>query len=646
MQMVPHQDVVSRDYMRIVEKAWERFIAKYPIDDLAVRAVVRDSWKRCEAAGVDPARKAAPSVVEAARLPEFYRRHSTLRDALDDSITAAMPFLNEARSVVILSEATGALVRVEGNKALAEMLQSSWIVPGAGWQEELVGTNAVGTALTLGRPVHIHGHEHFCHAGKAWSCTAMPFRDPVDRQVLGVVDFTGPAEASAAAAKAFVATLVERLEAFLVHQELEDRTRLMERFFTARIGSGPMIVVDRRGYVVKATDDIQIGGLPVRVGSPIPGLTPQPIELSRPRPFPEWIANDWVEHLDHRKKRLGGLIRLPEHFRAGNPRPIAVPPPPLPSSLQAVADASPSLLPLLSRARTLASAGLSLLILGETGTGKEVLAHAIHQAITTTPRPYVAINCAALPSELIGSELFGHAEGAFTGARRGGAKGKFEEADGGTIFLDEIGEMPIALQPYLLRVLEEGVVVRLGESRRRPVNVRLIAATNRPLLEAVHAGFFRADLFYRLAGASLMLPPLRERKEDLPALVHVLLRNMKPDRPLPTISLQLMAALHGHDWPGNIRELKNVLHQMVALSPPDNTLKMEHLQQALHLPLNGELTGPKKTCPTVKKLERDLILSAVRDAAGDVQHAAANLGLSRATVYRRLKKYGQSHPTD
>jgi transcriptional regulator with PAS, ATPase and Fis domain len=282
-----------------------------------------------------------------------------------------------------------------------------------------------------------------------------------------------------------------------------------------------------------------------------------------------------------------------------------------------------------------------ILLDGETGTGKDILARAIHAESPAAKGPFIAVNCAALPREILASELFGYAEGAFTGARRGGAKGKFEQAHGGTLFLDEIGDMPLDVQPYLLRVLEEKVIWRLGESTSRPVNVRVIAATNRPLAQAVAGGQFRADLYYRLDVANLTLPALRHRTVDIPDLVRTLLREIAGDTGTePQMDAEVMQALLRHRWPGNVRELRNVLERMVLVAA-DGVLRWQHLPAALRSDGTGsDTTVSAAAVTTLRSAEQQMVLATLQREGGNVSRAARTLGVSRATLYRRLSLYG------
>ncbi|TCZ60896.1 sigma-54-dependent Fis family transcriptional regulator [Roseicella aquatilis] len=618
MEPIELRELGSTDYARRVERAWERLLGAQPAGREGVRSLVLQSWRRCRALGVDPARRAAPLPAPRRDLAALQARDGRLAAALRDALPPVMPYLAETGSALILADATGALTAVLGGEPVAERLAENAAVPGAGWHEHQAGTNAIGTALALGRGVVIHGPEHFCLAGKAWSCAAQPLRDPAEGVILGVVDITGPAGAAALRAAPLVALLARQVEAELARREAEDRARLLDAFCAQRPDGDGLLLFDRRGWVLRLSGGAAtaMGGL--APGRPVPGLDPARIARWELGGLDPALGNRAVP-VREGGAVLGGILRLPA------PRPAAPPPgaPPLAAPLHALAEASPSLLPLLRRAQALAERRLPILLQGETGTGKDALAAALHAATAGPGAPFVALNCAALPRELAGAELFGHAEGAFTGAPRGGRAGRFEEAQRGTILLDEIGDMPIELQPYLLRLLDERAVVRLGESRRRPLELRVIAATNRPLAEAVAAGRFRADLFHRLGGAVLELPPLRRRREDIPSLVRHLLAGLEGPAPEPEPAL--LALLAAQDWPGNIRELRHTLERLAAGLAPEEAL---HAAAAAPVP-------PR----TLREVEREMILAALAAEGGSAGRAARALGLSRATLYRRLESY-------
>ncbi len=617
----------SLDYARGVANAWERFIASYPVDDGRVRGFVLESWRRSQAEGVNPGRRSAdvPNVGVTRDA-----RHRRMVAAVEACLPPIVPYLAETRSVLIASDASGILLAVEGDRRLADLLALNKAVPGAVWHEHDVGTNAIGTALAIRKAVQIHGEEHFCEAGKRWSCTAAPIHDPGDESILGVIDVTGPASAALLQAEAFVAAMASRIQAFLAESELLDRIRLMELYCAQHALTAETVLFDRHGRIVSAPPGTRIEGVTLEPRTGLPGLNAQSIAEWRLVGLPDYIKVDSLMPLRREDDCLGGVLHLPQ-------RPAPKPPrAPLAAAFQRLADTSPSLTPLLAMAQRYAARRIPLLLQGETGTGKDRLAAAIHQAGPVADGPYVPVNCAAFPRELIGSELFGHGEGAFTGARRGGAKGKFEQAHGGTIFLDEIGDMPLDLQPYLLRVLEDRVVTRLGEPNRRPVEVRVIAASNRPLERDVASGRFRADLFYRLNGAVLVLPPLRQRLDDLPMLTDCLLREIVPAGTVPpTPDAAVFAALRAYHWPGNVRELRNVLERMIADSA-DGTLDLAASGLGASGPWNGS-TDP--SAGPIRHTEKMMILKAIAASGGSIPRAARALGISRATIYRRLNAY-------
>ena len=278
------------------------------------------------------------------------------------------------------------------------------------------------------------------------------------------------------------------------------------------------------------------------------------------------------------------------------------------------------------------------MIQGETGTGKELVARSLHYGGPRKAYPFVALNCAAIPETLIESELFGHERGAYTGAtsRR---LGQFERAHGGTIFLDEIGDMPAALQAKLLRVLQDKTIQRVGGTVNVPVDVRVIAATNRDLESAIETGTFRADLFYRLAAFPVRLPPLRERREDIPMMAELFLEQCaeSANKSIRGIDPAALRVLLAHDWPGNVRELKNAIERAVLLETTDR-LQVSSLPSQLAAP-NEAARPPERTVSSLAESERRAIDDALEASDYDLGKAAQVLGISRATLYRKLKKH-------
>ena len=288
---------------------------------------------------------------------------------------------------------------------------------------------------------------------------------------------------------------------------------------------------------------------------------------------------------------------------------------------------------------------MPLLLLGETGVGKDVFARAIHETSAAREAPFVALNCGGFSRELLTSELFGYADGSFTGARRGGMIGKIEAASGGTLFLDEIGEMPIDLQPHFLRVLEDGAIFRIGENKPRNVSFRLVVATNRDLRKEVAEGRFRMDLFYRIAVATINIPPLRERAEDIQLIADFLLDKLSQQHAVfrPVLDPEALECLSRHAWPGNIRELRNVLERALLMSS-DTVITKESLphevrfaetagvQRLTSVPQEGELKR-------LEQVEKDTIISMIERQSGNMTAVARELGIAKSTLYVKLKKF-------
>ncbi len=319
-----------------------------------------------------------------------------------------------------------------------------------------------------------------------------------------------------------------------------------------------------------------------------------------------------------------------------------------PAAWQGLVGTDPAMKVLIDLIERVAPSSAAVTILGESGTGKELVARAIHARSPRAERPFVPVNCAAISKELIESELFGHEKGAFTGAI-GAHKGAFEEADGGTLFLDEIGELPPDLQAKLLRALESGEIKRVGASRPGHVDVRVVAATNRDLLAASRSGQFRDDLYYRLCVVPLTLPPLRNRRGDVPALAEHLLAQFSPRGQTVRFTPAAIARLENHPWPGNVRELRNVVHRALLLRrgpaideadlafDPDPSPRLRNGSSVV-----GQYIPGRKLEELLELAEREIVESALRQFNNNRERVARELGVARSTLFKRLKDWGMT----
>lgn len=292
-------------------------------------------------------------------------------------------------------------------------------------------------------------------------------------------------------------------------------------------------------------------------------------------------------------------------------------------------------------ARQIAASDIPVLIMGESGTGKELIAKAIHASSKRRKQRLVALNCAGLSESILEDELFGHVKGAYTGAQTE-REGRFEHADGGTLFMDEIGDMPQSMQAKLLRVLENGEVVRLGSNDPVQVDVRLISATNRDLDEMVADKRFREDLFFRIKGVAIRIPPLRERREDIPLLVYYFLKQAaeRYNKPIENVMPETQQMLMGYAWPGNVRQLKNVIENMVVLSTGPQ-LTPQSLPSEIRPAANIELTGQLDNVVgmSLEDIEKAAIRNALKSTSGNREQAAKMLGIGERTLYRKIKEY-------
>ena len=628
-----------------ISAAWQAVLrGAAPPRDL-LRHPVDDSWRRCLHGRVDPGLQHAPEPLTDAQLFAARQRHRRLLDSSAPALAMAEELMAQSGAMLILADGEGMILEARGDAATLGRAEHIHLMPGSPWGEQVCGTNAIGTALLLGHPVQIHAAEHFCEGIQRWTCSATVIHDPRDGQILGVIDVSGESRTFSRHTLALAETTAQRIESALAKQEMASRFRLLEasiEHLAADRGEGVMLF-DPHGFLLRSN-----ARLPAALAAQGIVLEPgQSCRLAglalgadgRPAgPLPPGLSAAWLQPIWAGGEVLGTLVRIPLPARTG--RPLVLPSPGAEDEVgfaRLVGD-SPALAAALHKARQLATARVPILLQGETGVGKEAFAQGIHYSGVGRDGPFVAINCGSLSRDLLASELFGYAEGAFTGARRGGMKGKIEAAQGGTLFLDEIGEMPLELQSHLLRVLEEGELFRLGESEPRKVDFRLVAATHRDLRQEVAKQRFREDLFYRVAVTQIRIPPLRERKEDIALLArHILQRQAgRHGRPLPELAPEVVAALAGHDWPGNVRELRNVLEGMLLLGGP--RLTGEDLPDELR-PLGGADAAVEGL---LDENERQVICQAIDRSRGNLTQAAKALGIAKSTLYLRLRKYGLS----
>nr|WP_246544841.1 sigma-54-dependent Fis family transcriptional regulator [Ancylobacter dichloromethanicus] len=590
--------------------------------------------------------------------PEIFRQRSQNADILvaaRPALERAGHFLAEASSMMILADASGFIIETAGDPRVVDKGRRNHLETGGRWDEGVIGTNAIGTALADGRPTQIRGAEHFCEDVQRWTCAATPVRHPLDGALLGVVDISGPVTAFNSQSLAFAVTIGQEIETTLGRAAKIEHEALLRSFVSKRSIwlSEEMLVVDRRGFVVHAAESAR---------RRLDFATPDDFSREMKRmidaaaPAERWeqncrarFPNASLEVVRHEGQAIGCIIVMHQARRARAAPITAKSNGEATITFEQIVGECAPMREARERARKLAANALPVLIEGETGVGKELFARAIKQAGPAASGPFVPLNCGGMPRDLIASELFGYAKGAFTGADERGRPGKIEAADGGVLCLDEIGEMPLDLQSYLLRVLEDGVVYRIGEHEGRRVDIRILSMTNRDLMAEVEAGRFRRDLYYRIAATRLRIPPLRERGEDIVALAwgFATAAAARLGKAVPDFAPDMLERLRAHHWSGNVRELRNVVDAMVALAESDR-LGWEDLPPEL-----SEAPAPREIFAAAAKLspaplaskadlraaERTTILSQVEACTGNLTEAARRLGIARSTLYLKLAEY-------
>jgi sigma-54 dependent transcriptional regulator, acetoin dehydrogenase operon transcriptional activator AcoR len=642
---------------REVLAAWERFVERGALSS-DLRSSVAASWQRSRNHQVTVDRARAPLVADA----ELFRHRSknaSLRHAARCALENSKTFLSDANSIMILTDPTGLIIDTQGDDRVIEAGRTVHLEHGGRWSEADIGTNAIGAAIAEAKPVQIRGAEHFCSKVQRWTCAAVPVHDPSDGELLGVVDISGPASTFNAQSLALAVAVGHHVESVLAQSIRQEHEELLCHFLAkkARWSNDECIVLDRRGTILHASDR----ALNALRNDPQGIHIDAPTRFLKTLPFDEWpeklrqlLPNASFNFVSNERSAIGAIMVLHERRRqpradnagqklsvdserrktenpalAKNDSRLA---PRSPG--RGVSDTSfgfvardPAVQTIVRQIETAAARKMPILIRGETGTGKEQLARHAHIA-SGRPGAFVPVNCAALPDSLIEAELFGYAEGAFTGARRGGAIGLVKEADGGTLFLDEIGDMPVALQAVLLRLLDDWTVRPVGGVRSK-VDVFLISATNARLDSAIAGGRFRSDLLYRLNTLEVALPKLSHRN-DFDAIVRHLLHGIDPDCEIAPATIAQLAA---RPWPGNIRELRNILARLTLAAADGRIAESDGKDTTVRAPEIGS--------GSLHDIQRARILVVYAETAGNISETARRLGVSRNTIYRAL---GQKAP--
>lgn len=657
--------------------AWPDISDKRDFSSGQVRLIVTKSWERCHQYGISPYQNMTIKVKNPAEMDEIMVKTEELRKVACPYMERLLRFVQGSGLVVMLTNEECCVVALSGDQETLREARAMGCQIGAIWAENEVGSNAIGIAGVLKQPVQISGTEHYSARFHHWTSSAAPVIQ--DNTLIGILSISGPSCSMHSHTLGMVVAAVQGIEIQL-EKEVEYRRQAvlhgqLNGVFEA-LAEG-VIVLDKNGCVQQANPAVRqilncspgeiIGSNAIELihdhGEEIKQLLDQGqkcefefIPDSKQRS--SHATGIGIPIIDRDKQVIGATIilrpiaqvrQLVARMTGASAR----------FTFDSIIGQEQSLKNAIKLAKIASRTSSNVLMQGESGTGKEVFAQAIHNGSSRRHGPFVAVNCAALPRELVGSELFGYDEGAFTGAKREGRPGKFELANGGTLLLDEIGDMPLEQQASLLRAIQEKAVMRVGGDKLIRVNVRIIAATNQDLLGLVAQGRFRQDLYYRLNVMQVAIPPLRDRRGDIPLLFRYFLDDMckKLGKDIGEVDDDVLRCLCAYNWPGNVRELQNIVER-TSLVVEDGHVTISHLPPEVTCSnqegrSDGWEWGPRSVIAVthesmarenrkraLEEKEKEKIIQILDDSGGNVTRAAAILGISRNTLYRKLKKYG------
>lgn len=645
-----------------IELAWREYVSTGKTDNLAVKPSILASWARCRQQAIDPGDGSSHKVLDQFQLEKLVHENERYLNIAKPMITNLYNFINDTQYAVLLTDAQGYILTSVCNFQIIEYLTKINYGPGARWREEDVGTNAIGLALITGKPSQTTGAEHYCITHHVATCSAAPIYKP-DQSLLGVVVITAPiGEAhkhTLGMALAVAEAISEQLKVKAVNYWLSgilmnmadgvvilDKTgrvcemnpvaeRILSVLVKDAVGCKYLNLIDDKTSYVR---DVLAYGIP---------FSEKEIVINNNKTPTLYSANPIR---DEQGSIIGGVIlinpvekmqRIIKRYASSSTR----------IQFEDIIGNSEEFQNAIKVARRAAENSSNILLEGESGSGKDMFAQAIHNQSSRRNKPFVAINCGAIPRELIASELFGYSGGAFTGAKKEGKPGKFEIADGGTVFLDEISEMPLEQQVNLLRVIQDKQVPRIGGEIEIPVDVRIICATNKNLQDEIKKGSFRQDLYYRLNVISIQIPPLRNRKQDIPILFYYFLHQGKNLCEIDQVAPDVIEYLKNYDWPGNVRELQNVVERMLNLAeesylsienlPPEiSSLSLRVTEDISSQPVKDIINDVRQQIQKTRiDEEQKEFLSLLQQCEGNVSRMARVLGVNRSTIYRKMRRY-------
>jgi transcriptional regulator of acetoin/glycerol metabolism len=594
----------------VSKQTWMSFVKEGSIDERILSNEIIQSWQFCRQHKVNPFDGVTTKILEKEDFENKIRENHLLLDLTKQNLPQLQKFLKGWSYVTILTDSDGCILYRTGENTIVKAAEHISFKEGVTWIEEEVGTNAIGLVKRLQTPINVNGYEHFARASHSWNCFAAPIINQ-KQELIGVLNISSMCPPSNVHyVLSSVQLAAESISLAWKKKVQEDIGWLLSNcYFT----DSPSIICTQDKTICALSHQL-IPNYQGLIGFSITEVDKEELKLSKtliPIINENRIIGYRIPIIDKKEQTstfiFNGIQGISKKYHY---------------MLEEVEKVAPTEAPVH--------------ILGETGTGKELIAEAIHHNSHRSTGPFIKLNCAAIPEQLLESELFGYEPGAFTGANKKGYKGKFEQADGGTLFLDEIGDIPHSMQKALLRVLQQKELTRLGGTDVRKVNVRIITAANIDIRDLVKQGKMREDFFYRIYVYPVIIPPLRERKEDIKSLIEAFFQK---EHWLPHWRKRLISIFTKSQWLGNVRELQNSLERCKILY--ENKVPTD--DELFQLTLALEAKSLNNTYTEANSFRAELEIKKIKEALikykGHVSNAAKELNISRATLYRKMKKY-------
>jgi transcriptional regulator of acetoin/glycerol metabolism len=642
---------ILEDYIKFIYKAWKNFIEKGYIN-AAVRIEIADSWKRCMNYGVDPM-SGKGKETEKSNMKNIIDGNAELISVAHSTMENLYKVVAGSGFVIMLVDRCGYVIDVIGDKEIMKRADELNFVKGYLWTEESVGTNAIGTALYLDKPLQTIGAEHYGINQHSWTCSASPIHDKLGN-IIGCINMSGNyynahshtlgivTMASQAIETQFQLTISNKFMNVTLNSLSEGMVVIDNNFKITRINKMFAEVLDVDNDILGSDIRNIISNVDFKSILDNPDKSYNSIEcnFSINGSIIKCMINTSPVKMNGKSAGIVITFRESQYYHKLVGKVIGYR---ANYTFEDIITEDKNMEDVIKLAKKAAKSDCNVLIEGESGTGKELMAQSIHNYSNRRNGPFVAVNCSSIPRELVESELFGYEKGAFTGASKNGNPGKFELANDGTIFLDEIGELPIDIQSKLLRVLDNSKVVRVGGNYEKQLNVRVIGATNRILADEIKNKTFREDLYYRLNVMNIRTIPLRNRKDDIELLTRYFIDKLNCKNPFQKkdVDNAYIEGLKKNSWRGNVRELRNVVERDYYLSDRE-IISSDYLiedKQSSGFEEEEKLQNEVSTIVPIQIVEKNSIEDAIQKCGGNMLKTAKLLNISRSTLYRKIKKY-------